>query len=495
MNILDVLQLRKEKQMTSNYFNKYLKRVANEEDLVLFQDVITSANLKMYRSAYILVWLSCVESLKRRFKDCGKQGDKKALDIYSQIKAREKKHQAVDISVLERAKNYGFIDDYEHARLLQLYQNRSVFAHPYETMPTKIDLEAAINNVIDFVLSKPTQLSEKYIDFLIEKLSNDANYLNDYDLTVKAEAKKWLSKIMPKCFRYFVEQYSFNAQTHSKSMTPDVFTRRAEWIITEILEYTKYAVYSDDEWHEFIVEHPEFSINLATNNKDFFIKIGERAQDYLIGKILEKSIYVPQCLNILSPYLEDKNFLRDNYNKIMSQIESLSLEALKSSGLEPKYFTSVFIKELESFDFYRQNSAVAAIEECEQYIKIFDLKKQFKLGYLIHSAARGNAWGAKDYINKIISNPNSFPLEFLKGVCSIIIEDSSSRNYISFRKEILQPINSIINNLDSNDEIVCYVNSLLCKYANYESTIQNYTKKEIKQHLNVDKCNWIKLTI
>ena len=123
------------------------------------------------------------------------------------------------------------------------------------------------------------------------------------------------------------------------------------------------------------------------------------------------------------------------------------------SAFEKNKTTKITLKELESCDYYRQNPTITFIQEKEQNLVTIDTDKQFKLGKLIHKAAYNNAWYAKDYINKIVFNPEEYPFEFLKGICSIIIEDSSTRGYIYVRDELLSPINLLIHNLENNTDI------------------------------------------
>lgn len=474
-------------------FDIYLDNVNDPQDIILFKDAIKSANSGMYRSAYILAWLCCAESLKHKFQIASRHGDKKSQDIYQKITSKEGQHTAVDTYILERAKAHGFINDLEFDKLLIIYKMRCVYAHPYKEAPSKENVLSALSDITNIVLSKPAILSETFIDALIDNLINDINYLNDYCETVKKETQNWLNKINPQCYKYFINNYSEKIEIYCTDINRRVLVTRAKWVIEEILLKTQYNIYSNEEWHDFIIKYPNFSINLAINNKDFFLNIGERAQDYLISKILEIANYAPGYLQILAPYLEDTDILRDNYNKIISKINSLSLDALKSSGLKLKYYVSALLKELESFDYYRQNPTITLIQENEQNIATLDLDQQFKLGELIHRAAHNNAWYAKDYINKIVSNPNEFPLEFLRGICSIIIEDSSVRKYIYFREELLQPINLLIHNLENDTEIVNYVNSLLNRYANNELAKEDYTLEEIENHLHVKKYAWIEL--
>lgn len=472
-------------------FDIYLTNVNDPQDLILFEDAIKSAKSGMYRSAYVLAWLCCAESLKHKFQIASHHGDKKAQDIYQKITSKEGQHCAVDTYILERAKAHGFINDLEYDKLLIVYKMRCVYAHPYKEAPSKENILSALSDITTIVLSKPAILSEVFIDTLIDNLINDINYLNDYCETVKKETQNWLSKINPQCYKYFINNYSGKIEGYCQDINRRVLVTRAKWVIEEILLKTQYNIYTNEEWHNFIIKYPNFSINLAINNKDFFLNIGERAQDYLISKILEIAIHYPWYLQILVPYLENKELLRDNYNKIISKINSLSLDALKSSGLEFKYYVDALLKELESCDYYRQNPTITFIQEKEQNLVTIDTDKQFKLGKLIHKAAYNNAWYAKDYINKIVFNPEEYPFEFLKGICSIMIEDSSTRGYIYVRDELLSPINLLIHNLENNTEIINYVNSLLKRYAENKLLKEKCTLEEIKSRLHTNKYDWI----
>ena len=479
-------------------FDIYLENVSDPQDIILFEDAIKSANLGMYRSAYILTWLCCAESLKRRFRECGKY-DAKANDIYSQIINLEKKHKAADESILERAKNYGFISDFEHTRLKQLYELRCVYAHPYETAPTKINVESAISDIVNTVLSEPAMLSESYIDQLVNKLTNDINYINDYYVTVKKETQNWLNKINSLYYRYFIEKYSDIIEIYSNDNTKELFIRRAKWVIEEILLRTKYNIYTDEEWHNFIIKYPIFSINLAINNKDFFLNIGERAQDYLISKILEISNYAPGYLQILAPYLEDKDILRDNYSRIISRINSLSLDAVKSSGLAFDYWIDSVFKELESGVFYRQNSAINLIKDYEQEIHNLCIDKQYRLGEEIFNAAYRGAWTAKNYSNTFVANPKNYPIEFLRGFCSALINENEENSYVFLNDDLLKTINNLIENLGINSEnhsiIIEFANEMINKYVKYELSNEYNTLEKIKKRLHTEKYTWIKIDL
>lgn len=472
-------------------FDKYLDKVIDQQDLILFKDAIKSANNNIYRGAFILAWLSGVESLKRRFKECGKQ-DQKANDIYAQIIQLEKKHKAVDESILERAKNYGFLNELEHAKLEQLYQLRSVFAHPYNAAPSQLELENEISLIVDIILSRPALLSETFIDNLIEKLTNDACYLNDFENTVKEETQKWVTKINPSCYKYFIEKYIEQAEQICKNKNMQLFINRAKWALEEFIKLVGYNIYNANEWHDFIANYPCFSAFLAFRNTDFFLNIGIRGQDYLVNKVLELSVSDPTWLGVVLPFLDSENILRENKTKILNLINTLPPSSLKFARIPFKYYYGQVIKELETGDFYRQNPVISLLEENETSLNELDLNIQRRLGYLVHSAYDNNSWNAKDYISKIINQPQNYPINFLFGICDFLVYSNSVNTYSFIRQDALKVIGTLINNSnnDIKQQLIDTTNNLINDYFLNQ---EDMTFDEIKKYLFTDKYSWISI--
>ena len=46
--------------------SKYIDQIFNEEDRKLFQEAVLSAQAGALRASYIMIWISCAESIKRR---------------------------------------------------------------------------------------------------------------------------------------------------------------------------------------------------------------------------------------------------------------------------------------------------------------------------------------------------------------------------------------------------------------------------------------------
>lgn len=111
--------------MTNNInLDKYFERILFDEDKPLFQEALKAAQQGLFRSAYIMIWLSCAESLKRRFNEASTRGDTKASTIVRSIEKEEKDYKSIDCKLLAEAKSYGFITESEHLSLFTIYKYR-----------------------------------------------------------------------------------------------------------------------------------------------------------------------------------------------------------------------------------------------------------------------------------------------------------------------------------------------------------------------------------
>ena len=72
--------------------SEYAADILNGEDRPLFEEAVQAAKAGAVRSAYIMVWLACAESLKRRFNEA-KTRDNTAGRIAGEIKRREDNHR------------------------------------------------------------------------------------------------------------------------------------------------------------------------------------------------------------------------------------------------------------------------------------------------------------------------------------------------------------------------------------------------------------------
>ena len=150
--------------------SEYQNRVLADDDEPLFDEAVKSAGVGALRGAYILLWLSCLESLKRKFREAATR-DHTAGKIVVKFKEQEKKHQSIDKMILSEAEKYGFVSDVAYQKLEHIYDMRCIFGHPYEEAPTEEEVRHAACTVVENVLSKPTTLKEG-LCILVDQESN-----------------------------------------------------------------------------------------------------------------------------------------------------------------------------------------------------------------------------------------------------------------------------------------------------------------------------------
>lgn len=172
----------------------YSPKILYKEDKPIFEEAVKSYDAGAKRAAYILIWISCAESLKRRFKEAQKR-DSNAGVIVGEINNKEQNHQSIDKYVLDKAKDYGFLTDTAHNILNHVYEMRCVYGHPYEQAPSDQQIDHAASSVIDHVLSQPVKLKHGFANQLINNLLSDHSYLDDQASVVKDFTEEIIPRI------------------------------------------------------------------------------------------------------------------------------------------------------------------------------------------------------------------------------------------------------------------------------------------------------------
>ena len=103
-------------QRNEGPLDPFLEEVLSDEDRVLFEEAAKAARVAAPRAAHLMIWLSCAESLKRKFREMAPR-DGEAARISGEIAQRETNHKAVDKYLLQKAKEYGLVTDLEFTHI------------------------------------------------------------------------------------------------------------------------------------------------------------------------------------------------------------------------------------------------------------------------------------------------------------------------------------------------------------------------------------------
>lgn len=415
------------------------------EDIPLIEEADKAAGCGALRAAYIVIWIACAESLKRRFREAG-QRDGNAGKVSSLIQDMENRHNAVDRKLLDEAKKYGFITDSEYTELMHIYDMRCVYGHPYEQAPSEEQVIHAVAIVVKNVLSKTIQMREGFVSQLLDKMTKEIHYLDDQDTVISAFAREIITKIDKSVFGYMLAKYWKELEKMSTDATMTVFYQRGIIFTQTVLVASDFEVFTNDEWHNKVCEFPQTLINIFSL-PGLYRKVGSKAQDVLVGQIIERSKTRPSILRVLENIEAAESLSQRQKERFHERIAIMESSNLYKSRLSLSLCFEIVIGDLSSRNFYVQNPAVEFVSSCGfQQVERLDEIKQCLLGRNILQAAEGGATKAKSFIRELTQNRNGYSLSFIEG---IVLECfTNENNEIRFKSESLNMVLMILDKLN-----------------------------------------------
>lgn len=130
-----------------------LRNKTCEEDLTLFDEIITGMENEAYRSASILIWISVLESLVRKLNILA-QDDHEIREFMDNFKDNKNEKD-----LLLKCENLNLINQIEYGQLDTIRRARNEYAHPTDNSPTKEEVELYLYFAVEYVLSKPNLYS------------------------------------------------------------------------------------------------------------------------------------------------------------------------------------------------------------------------------------------------------------------------------------------------------------------------------------------------
>lgn len=424
---------------------RFEPQILSSEDRTLFQEAIVSASRGAPRGAYILIWLSCAESLKRKFKEAAIR-DGQANRVVGRIQNDEASHKSVDMLILNEAKNYGFIDDATHQKLAHVYDLRCLYGHPYESAPTDSELITAAEVVVREVLSKPAMFKHGFIQSLIDRMFGDINYLENNKTKVKEFASEIAEKIDPSAYSYVVEKYAEKLESAYSDATLQVVVQRGIWFLGAFLEKSGTRFYTATQWHDFLSRFPNVGQYVLTSSQALFTSIGARAKDYIISFLLNEGINRPSLYKRLERMDEGGHLSTPQQTRFRAASVSLAIAADLSVT---SCFNSV-IEDLKSHNWYRQNPAAQYLRSrVRRSLADLTSEQQESLGRNILQASDGEAGNATELLQNYAQDPTNLPEGIIKGIIFECFVNESSQFRLKTR-----PIDLALELLKVNQQLI-----------------------------------------
>ena len=396
-------------------FAQYLYRVPSDEDRVLLEEAVGCADAGALRAAYILVWISAAEALKRRFRQLAPQ-DHVAGKIIGDVEQKESSHQAVDIFLLQKAKEYGFISESEFIRLEHVYTMRCLYGHPYEESPSPESLRAALLDVIDIVLSRPAKLRHAFINSQVDLLCERRSFLDDSEAAVARYATEIQPKIADELHTYLVGKLLERLSAIEADASMSLFFQRGVWFLQAYLLVDAPLLLGQWDTVPDLAKYPKPTA-LVLAQEQFWPHLSDHAREMAIGELLEAGQTAGDCLRALQALHKAGVMSGREADRFTTAVANMALEYLASTGLSPCYFVEQLITELKSHTWPRQNPAIQVLRNVGPgAVEALPSNKQRELGNNVLQVADGNAHAAIGLLETIGSDPRTWPQDFVAGI-------------------------------------------------------------------------------
>ena len=422
----------------------YADQILAKEDRPLFDDAVAAAKVDALRAAYLMIWLACAESLKRRFREAQKR-DGTAGKVVGDIEAKEKEHKSVDRFVLEKARDYGFLSDAGHTVLNHVYEMRCIYGHPYEEAPSAEQVSHAAAVAVEHVLSQPVKLRHGFGDQLLESLLNNRSYLDDQQSAVAAFTKDIVPRIDENIHGWLLDKYWSHLEMLADDSSMAIFFRRGIWFSRTLLTEVGVDVFTREEWHDRCSRSPKTLFRVCSV-RDIFTELGKRARDTLVGAILTEAGTRASVLKHLERLEETEALSSRHLERFREHVESMDSKALRSSGLSTRTCFDRVIAALRAHNWYVQNPAIDLVRSNgPSQASALEEAQQLDLGRNILQAAEGNSGSAIQFLDTLAEDGTSWPFDVVRGIALEVFTNED--NEIRFKDRHLETVLSILDDI------------------------------------------------
>lgn len=427
--------------------DKYAGSILDAADRPLFEEAAKAMSVGALRAAYVMVWLSCAESLKRRFREAAIR-DGAAGRIVGDIEDKESKQQAVDKMLIERARKYGFISESAKLQLLHIYSMRNVYGHPYEEAPKEEQVVDAASTVVEHVLSQPVKLRHGFGNQLLHSLLNDPHYLDDTDEAVSTFAVEILPRVDEDIYEWFFRKYWKELEANVDDSSMLLFRRRGVFFSRVLLQISSCGFLDDAGWHTIVREFPMISV-LVFSKAEVFKMISDRTQDCIVGEVIGRSVAKPGLLQLLSRLFDSGILSTRQSERLISLIDSMNPDRLSAAHLPLILCYKRVISALQYHHWVtHQNPTISyIINQGPGAVAQLNTDEQVLLGRNIYQTAEGGARTAISFIKNLGQNGVSWPLDLVRGMlyeCFV-----NERNELRVKQDAISPLLAHIDSLGS----------------------------------------------
>lgn len=452
-------------QHPQNGLDVLLEQVLREQDRTLIIEAWRCMRADALRMSFVAAWLAAAESLKVIFREMAVR-DSQVGKIANKIKRKEQNHQSIDNYLLKKAAELGIIQPDDKQRLEHVYKMRCVYAHPYGKGPTEAEVLAALNVVVETVLSRPALLRHGYAYNYLDLVFEDKHFLDDTPEKVETAAKQLTERVDPsvhpdvarKALNRFEELLSDT--TLIRTMT---FKPRVEWFITGFLAHSD-TLASLDAVH-LLTEFPEAASRVFLDER-VWAELPEQAQDNILSRCFFSKNAAPvrrhEALTFFRSLVLSNSLTKRQEQRFLDAARDSKLEDLAKSKVPLKFYIDRVITALQSHNWYSQNPAATAVRrEGPESVSKLEVETQEALGRELLQAADGTATRAEILLEGLATETKAWPPAILRGMLleCLVHEAGEIRFKPSHLPDVLKGIGCLAE--DEQEELYAKVEAAL----------------------------------
>lgn len=396
-----------------NDYKMWKYSIYDENDKVLFDEIVTCIENEAYRSASVMIWVLCAESLIMRLKQFSDGNNRLKQDLENYM---ENKNEA-DLLIL--CKKYDLINEVEYSQLNSVRDSRNNYAHPNFEEPSKNEVLSSLFFILNNVLSKPPMYSYIYIKNLIEKyLLKDPYYLGDKnEEQIKEYALEFFYRTDSKFFKSILKL--FFQQTERLFDEIDINNLKCLKIglifIENLILIDNFLL---NDINEFLDQYKITSCNVFSKEEIWqLLDYNSKFRVFNYSFDFKNNIFSEvEFLNKFYP-LYEKGMLEVEFKeKIDEFIDKNSSILISNTSLPISKLYEKIIDDFKSYNYYIQNDAANLLKTLD--LTLFEKSQLENIGRNLLQAADGGSWTSKRILNFYLDNigDEKIPISMIRGI-------------------------------------------------------------------------------
>lgn len=430
-------------------------QIVEADDKVLFEEASQCFLNGQLRAAYIMTWISIIESLKRKIFILSNLGDSRATTAKQKIEDAENEKLSADKFIFEEAKICGIIDNSDYSKVAFLWEQRCLFAHPYNLNPEIDEVKHILGQAARITLCKELHFNKTYLTDVAENISSKPFFLPTEIEQVRNYAKRTISRTPLNLHPFFFKTLLFKVGELSQSEDKFSELRKLRYFLVELFMNTSLPLDNADWSLENRVTKFPYECFIGFVHQDTWPLLPDRIKEMLIAYLegeTESSKLI--ALKAIAGYLVQNKSLEEGFkNRYHKKLNGLSFEtSINFYGSNKATFKRI-CDDLASFQYEQQNPVIDFLrkDKAIELINGLDKSKQIYLGRLLKSAAKNNHWKSQNLVTSI-TNGSLLYSDWLKagialgGFISLKDELEIDNNFIEKSANILNVLPDPIQN-------------------------------------------------